>query len=110
MSAVCGSVMKPLVPAEGDVSPRDLLQVVHRCHLAGEAVVGVVVGHDGGGPQLTELAVRTLQLQLNRLQLCVFTPVHCWDANEGDISFHQDCHNNNKKKLNNKQDLEPACL
>lgn len=64
-------------PGEGDVPPRDFLQVVHRCRLASEAVVGVVVGHDGGGPQLAELAVWALQLQLNGLQLCVFPPVHC---------------------------------
>lgn len=66
-------------PGEGDVPARDLLQVVDRRRLASEAVVGVVVGHDGGGPQLAELAVWALQLQLNGLQLCVFPPVH-WKA------------------------------
>lgn len=71
-----------LLPGEGDVAPRHLLQVVDRRRLAGEAVVGVVVGHDGGGPELTELAVRTLQLQLDGLQLSVFTPVHWWDGNK----------------------------
>lgn len=63
-------------PGEGDVSPRHLLQVVDGRRLASEAVVGVVVGHDGGGPQLAQLTVGTLQLQLNGLQLRVLAPVH----------------------------------
>lgn len=71
-----------LSPGEGDVASRHFLQVADRRRFAGEAVVGVVVGHDGGGPQLTELTVRTLQLQLNGLQLCVFTSIHWWEENE----------------------------
>lgn len=63
-------------PGEGDVSPRHLLQVVDGRRLAGEAVVGVVVGHDGGGSQLAQLAVGALQLQLDGLQLRVLAPVH----------------------------------
>lgn len=70
------SAWASISPCEGDVTPRHFLQIIDGCRLPGEAVVGVVVGHDGGGPQLTELAVWTLQLQLNRLQLSVFTPVH----------------------------------
>lgn len=65
-------------PGEGDVSPRHLLQVVDGRRLAGEAVVGVVVGHDGGGTQLAQLAVGALQLQLDGLQLRVLAPVHWW--------------------------------
>lgn len=83
-----GPSILPVLPGEGDVTAGDFLQVVHRRRLPGEAVVGVVVGHDGGGPQLTELAVWTLQLQLNGLQLRVFTPVHWRDEKEGGISFH----------------------
>lgn len=75
-------------PGEGDVAARHFLQVIDRRRLACEAVVGVVVGHDGGGPQLTELAVWTLQLQLNRLQLCVFTSVHWGDGKERGESSH----------------------
>lgn len=75
-------------PGEGDVTSGHFFQVIDRRRLASEAVVGVVVGHDGGGPQLTEFAVRTLQLQLNRLQFCVFTPVHWGDENERGASFH----------------------
>lgn len=73
---VCGPLTSALVPGEGDVAARHFLQVVDRRRLAGETVVWVVVGHDGGRPQLAELAVWTLQLQLDRLQLCVFTSVH----------------------------------
>jgi len=69
-------VSGPSPPGEGDVAPRHFLQVVDGRRLAPEAVVGVVVGHDGGGAQLAELAVWTLQLQLDGLQLGVFTPVH----------------------------------
>lgn len=69
-------------PGEGDVAPRHLLQVVDGRRLAGEAVVGVVVGHDGGGTQLAQLAVGALQLQLDGLQLRVLAPVH-WRG--GDI-------------------------
>ena len=69
-------LISALVPGEGDISPRHFLQVGDRCRLPGEAVVGVVVGHDGGGPQLAELTVWTLQLQLDGLQLRMFTPVH----------------------------------
>lgn len=71
----CGSFL----PGEGDVASRHFLQVIDRGRLTGEAVVWVIVGHDGGGTQLTELAVWTLQLQLDRLQLCVFTSVHWRD-------------------------------
>lgn len=74
--AAFGCGILKLLPGEGDVASRHFLQVVDRGRLTGETVVGIIVGHDGGGPQLTELAVWTLQLQLNRLQLCVFTPVH----------------------------------
>lgn len=66
-----------LLPGEGDVPTGDFFQVVYWRRLASEAIVGVVVGHDGGGPQLTELAVRALKLQLYRLQLRVLPPVHC---------------------------------
>lgn len=88
MNVGSGPLISSLLPGERDITSRYFLQVVDRCSFAGEAVVGVVVGHDGGGPQLTELAVWTLQLQLNRLQLCVFTPVHWWDENERQVSFH----------------------
>lgn len=73
-------------PGEGDVPPRHLLQVVDGRRLAGEAVVGVVVGHDGGGSQLAQLAVGALQLQLDGLQLRVLAPVHWRAVAEGHIS------------------------
>lgn len=75
----CHNETDPLLPGERDVPTRDFLQVVHGRRLPSEAVVGVVVSHDGGSPQLTELAVRALQLQLYRLELRVFPPVH-WKA------------------------------
>lgn len=68
--------MRCHTPGERDVSPRHLLQVVDGRRLPGEAVVGVVISHDGGGAQLAQLAVGTLQLQLDGLQLCVLAPVH----------------------------------
>lgn len=84
----CPTVMRLLLPGERNVSPWHFLQVVDRGRFASEAVVGVVVCHDGGGPQLTELAVWTLQLQLNGLQLCVFTPIHWWHENKRAVLFH----------------------
>lgn len=75
-------------PGEGDVSPRHLLQVVDGRRLAGEAVVGVVVGHDGGGAQLAQLAVGALQLQLDGLQLRVLAPVHWWGGGGGGEAGH----------------------
>lgn len=65
-----------LSPGEGNVASRYLLQVADRRRFACEAVVWVVVGHDGGGSQLAELTVWTLQLQLNGLQLRVFSSIH----------------------------------
>lgn len=107
---ICRLWLWALVPGEGDVAARHLLQVVDRRRLATEAVVGVVVGHDGGGPQLAQLAVRTLQLQLDGLQLRVFAPVH-WreeeeeeEAKKGGISIGCWCIGN----FRNKQNLEPS--
>lgn len=78
----CGFKKHNLLPGERNVTTWHFLKVIDWCRLASEAVVGVVVCHDGGGPQLTELAVWALQLQLNRLQLGVLPPVHWWDGNE----------------------------
>lgn len=65
------------LPNEGDMLPGHLLEVADGRRLASEAVVGVVVGHDGGGAELAQLILRALQLQLHGLQLLVLPAVHC---------------------------------
>lgn len=84
----CQNKRNGLSPGKGNVSSRHFLQVIDWGRLACKAVVGVVVRHDGGGSQFTELAVWTLQLKLDGLQLCVLTPVHWWEENERRVSFH----------------------
>ena len=81
------------LPGEGDVAAWHLLQVVDGCRLAGKAVVGVVVRHDGGGPQLAQLAVGALELQLDGLQLCVLPSVHWgWTRTHAHTHTHTRTH------------------
>lgn len=64
-----------LIPQQGDVLAWHLLEVAERGGLAGEAVVGVVVSHDGGGADLTQLVLRTLEPHPDRVQVVLLSVV-----------------------------------
>lgn len=57
------------VPEECDVLAGNFLQVAERRGLAGEAVVGVVVRHDGGGADLAQLVLWALQTPPHSVQV-----------------------------------------
>lgn len=56
-------------PEECDVLSRDFFQFVEWCSLPCKAVVWVVVRHDGGGADLTELVLWTLQTSPHCMQV-----------------------------------------
>lgn len=51
----------PCIPQKSYVFTWNFLEVVERGRLAREAVVGVIVGHDGGGADLAEFILGTMQ-------------------------------------------------
>lgn len=69
---VCGSE-----PEQGDVLAWNLLQVAERRGLACEAVVGVVIGHDGGGADLAQLVLWALQTPPYSMQVVLPAVPHC---------------------------------
>lgn len=68
--------MDQAVPQECDVLAGNFFQVAERCGLASEAVVGVVVSHDGGGADLAKLVLWTLQTAPHSVQV-ILAAVPC---------------------------------
>lgn len=64
------------VPEECDVLARHLLQFVERGGLPREAVVGVVVGHDGGGADLAQFVLWALQAAPHGVQIALPSEPH----------------------------------
>ena len=63
-------------PEQRDVLARHFLQFTERGSLPCKAVVGVVVGHDGGRADLAQLVLRALQTYPHRMELVLLAVVN----------------------------------